>query len=282
MATTEELFKLSNDMADYVAKNEEGFINYLKTASFTRHNTVSNQLLILSYLSSINGNFAKDVRDAETWNSIGISVRNDTYPIYIMEHDPVQPKIYKPRAVYDISQTNAAQDSITYDKGFVAEALLLSAPCSVEYTDNLKVKGTKAMYRPDSGKIEVTKGFRSYDEIVSNMAREYAHFYFHSESNKQKKPEEAVKNVYARAVHNEPAYAASFVVANAYGIDTSGYNFSHVPSSMGKYETKEIKHELNKIFSAAKNIMNNLDRQLERIYDMNSGIDNKEGVSNAR
>ena len=268
MVSTDELFKLSNAMADYVAKNEEGYVNYLKTASFTRNYSVSNQLLIQSYLYSINGQLPRDVRDVQEWNKLGISVMNDTYPIYVMEHDPTHPKSYKPREVYDISQTNA-QGTDSYDKGFVVEALLLSAPCPIEFAEKIKVKGTRAIYHPDSKKIEVTKGFRSMDEIVSHVSREYAHCCYATETAKNKKDNEVF--VYPRAVYNDMAYAASFVVSNAYGIDTSLYKFSNVISSIGKFDTNEIKRELNRVIVAANSIMNNLDKQLDRVYGINKG-----------
>lgn len=269
MVTTDELFKLSNNMADYVASNEEGYVNYLKSASFTRNFTVSNQLLIQSYLYSINGRLPLDVKDINEWNKLGISVRNDTSPIYVMEHDPAHPKSYRPREVYDISQTNAFLEPASYDKGFVVEALLLSAPCPVEYAENIKVKGTRAIYHPDSKKIEVTKGFRSMDEIVSHVSREYAHCFYATETAKNKKDNEVF--VYPRAVYNDMAYAASFVVSNAYGIDTSLYKFSNVISSIGKFDTNEIKRELNRVIVAANSIMNNLDKQLDRVYGINKG-----------
>lgn len=268
------LFELSNQMADYVARNEEGFTRFLKTASYCRNFTVSNQLLIQSYLYSINGRIAEKVNDAETWNSYGISVKADAAAIYVMEHDPKQHKVYKPRAVYDISQTDAASTAASYDKGFLVESLLMSAPCPVEYTDNLKIKGTRAYFRPDTGKIEVTKGFKSYDEMYVNLAMEYAHCGIYNQLAKEtetgsKSP--GTSYVYPRAVYSATAYASSFVSAHAYGIDTSGFRFTHAPESFKGMKVKEIKNELDTIVKSAHEITKGLDRQLERIYGNERG-----------
>lgn len=265
----DDLFTLSNDMAAYVGSNEEGFRNFLKTAAFTLHNTVSNQLLIQSYLMSINGRLpADEVKTADKWYAEGINIRNDTPPIYIMEIGGDK-KGYHPKAVYDISQTDAGLPPVN-DKGVVLEQFMKSAPCRIEYTDNFKIKGTKSMYLPAEDVISVTKGFKSFDEIFSSLAMEYMHRSYACEGDDKGKKENTKNkgnNVYQRGAYNDSAYAGAYMIATRYGFDTSSYNFTNTIERLKGADYKDIKKVLENIVSPAidycKAVDKNMDAYLE-------------------
>lgn len=257
------LFDLSNQMATFVGSNEEGFRNFLKTAAFTLHNTVSNQLLIQSYLMSINGRLPVEVKTAEEWNNEGISIKNDTSPIYIMERAGEE-KGYRPKVVYDISQTDAQLPPVN-DKGIVLEQFMKSAPCRIEYTDNFKIKGTRSMYMPTEDVISVTKGFKSFDEIFSGLAMEYMHrSYACGDVRKGKKEKtEKANNVYQRGAYNDSAYAGAYMIATRYGFDTSSYSFMNTMERLKGADYKDIKKVLENIVSPAIEICKATDKNLD-------------------
>lgn len=268
-AIIEDLFRLSNEMAAYVGSNEEGFKNFLQTAAFTLRNTVSNQLLIQSYLMSINGRLpAAEVKTAEEWNAEGISIQNGTVPIYIMEIGDDK-KSYHPKAVYDVSQTDAYMPPAN-DKGIVLEQFMKNAPCRIEYTDNFKIKGTKAMYIPDEDVISVTKGFKSFDEIFSSLAMEYMH---RSYARGGVYTENKLNNkVYQRGVYNDSAYAGAYMIASRYGMDTSSYSFSSTIERMKGADYKDIKKVLENIVSPAINYCKSLDKGMEAYMEEGEAI----------
>lgn len=253
----DDLFSLSNEMAAYVGSSEEGFRNFLKTAAFTLHNTVSNQLLIQSYLMSINGRLPAEVKTAAEWNDVGISIRNDTVPIYIMEIGSDE-KGYHPKAVYDISQTDAMVP-VANDKGIVLEQFMQSAPCKITYTDNFKIKGTRAMYIPAEDVISVTKGFKSFDEIFSSLAMEYMHRSYARGGNDKEKKE---SNVYKRGAYNDSAYAGAYLISTRYGFDTSSYSFASTIERLKGADYKDVKKVLENIVSPATQFCKEIDRNI--------------------
>ncbi|MCM1083338.1 MAG: hypothetical protein NC428_07660 [Clostridium sp.] len=258
----DSLFSLSNEMAAYVGSSEEGFKNFLLTAAFTLHNTVSNQLLIQSYLMSINGRLpAAEVKTADEWHAEGISVRNDMPPIYIMEIGGDE-KGYHPKAVYDISQTDAGLPS-SNDKGIVLEQFMKSAPCRITYTDNFKIKGTKAMYMPAEDTISVTKGFKSFDEIFSSLAMEYMHRSYARGGDDKENTENKGSSMYQRGVYNDSAYAGAYMIAARYGFDTSSYSFASTIERLKGADYKDIKKVLENIVSPAINYCKAVDRNMD-------------------
>ncbi len=282
--TTGDLFKLSNDMGDYAGTNTEGYKEYLATASRCGHYTVANQLLIQAYLPYVGVEKALDIRDRNAWAELGIYVKADARPIYVMEHDPENKKQYKPREVFDISQTNAVYN-YSYDSGFVTEVLLKTAPCRIEYMDDFKVKGTKSIYRADRDVIEVTKGFKNFPEIIASMSEEYAHYFFAKslEAAREKENSNAntasgnIKTAYPRAAYTDLAYAASCMVSHYYNTGHT-YEINAVPYNMANMSTNERKQELARISAAANFIIKETDKELVRVYEANQGVD----LGNAR
>lgn len=281
----DELFEYSNQRARAAAGNEELLKGFFKTAAACRHFTVANQLLIQGYCEWM-GLEPRDVRTAEEWAKNGITVNAGAAPVYVMEYDPKQPKKYRPKEVYDIQQTNASLTETNYDKGFLTEAIMLAAPCPLEYRDVLKIKGTKAYYMPDEKKTAVTKGFMDFDEIFSELAKEYAHYFIHAELGREKNGEtnsadaqiRGVKPVYPRAVYADAAYGAAYIVCAANKMDTSHFRFANTFTQLGGEKASEIKKALGRAVAPAYAVLDNLDTQIMRLQAFNE----KEAAVSAR
>lgn len=284
----DELFQYSNQRALNVAGDEGVLTGFLKTAAVCRNFTVANQLLIQGYCEWL-GFEPQDVRTIEKWAESGVTVNADTSPIYVMEYDPEQPKKYRPREVYDIQQTDAARTETNYDKGFLAEAVMLAAPCPLEYREVLKVRGTKAYYMPDEKKVAVTKGFKDFDDIFSELAKEYAHCFIHSELGKEEKKTggknkqteaqaSQVKSVYPRAVYADAAYGAAYIVCTAYGMETSHFRFANTFTRLDAGKPSEVKKALERAVKPAYAVLDNVEVQMKRIQAFNE----KEAAANAR
>ena len=155
-----DLFNYSNVMADWIKTNPAAYQAYLNTAARTEHFTVANKLLIQGYMQNVQPKYLADEND---YLMAGYNVNPDA-AIYVMKNAPEKKYGYEVRKMYDISATNAEYDEPVLDKGFVLDALLLNSPCQIEYTDSLP---TKALYNPDKGIIQMTKGFKSFERSWS-------------------------------------------------------------------------------------------------------------------
>lgn len=248
---TKELFDFCNEMTKWIISDAEPYKNFLSWASrFTAGYTIANQILIYGY-----NNNAKLVYDEQTWNSYGINVV-DRNPIYVMEYAPEQSEMkYIPREVFDISQTDGSYPDpfVFTDKGAACENLLLSAPCKVQYVEQMRTKGTKGMYYPEENLIEVTKGCKSFDEIFSVLASEYAHQEFCSNQQAHRKAGKDVSPVkgYPRGRYNWDAFSVAYALGARYQMDLSAFPFSVFPSSWTDKKTKpsDIRNELNLIIN---------------------------------
>lgn len=268
--TIDALFSYSNSQAQYVAENEEALKAFLTTAANCRHYTVANQLLINGY-ATVMGFEAKDVRPLSAWEEYGITIRQGQYPIYVMEHAPGTEKTYIPREVFDISQTDALQTEVTADKGLLTEALILAAPCPLEYQDTMKVRGTRAFYFPDEAVIQTTKGFRSYDEIFASVSREYVHYFIHNEIMKHDKNKTGgqAKTVYPRAVYTDTTLASAYIICTAFKMDTSGFLMNNAFAKLKEGNPKEIKKALEQAVVPAYAVMDKISEQEQRLSRWN-------------
>ena len=90
-------------------------------------------------------------------------------------------KTYVARLCYDISQTNASETGKGYDKGYLAETILKCSPCSIKYVDRINDTKIKAIYKASTDEINITNGFKSYDEVFCTVVREYVHANIYSQ-----------------------------------------------------------------------------------------------------
>ncbi len=269
-----ELFKLSNEMAEYVGTNKEGLDVFIKNLGNMRHFTVHNQMIIQAYIPYLGLEKINDIRTFEEWQEAGIMVNPDAYPIWVMEKNDDSEVGYSPRAVYDVSQTNGVYNN-QYDEGYVTEGMIISAPCKIEYVERPKVMGTKAMYRADEGIIEVTRGFNDYTDIVKNLSAEYAHYYFHegeTVARAKKSNNGEGRTVYPRAVYIDMAQIASAATLAKYNL-VKEQSFDTFLTSMKELAPKNRKMQLAQIGYASQKIIDKAEYSIGKLYEFNKGAD---------
>ena len=257
-----ELFGYANSMSSAAGENATSLKQFLDiSATECSHYTAANRLLIQGYFPE-----ATDVKRLSEWESLGYSVNPDAFPIYLLEKEKDKngngKEGYVARLCYDISQTNAFSTEKKYDRAYLTESILKCAPCSIKYVDRINDTRVKAIYKSGTDEINVTSGFKSYDEVFCTLAREYVHAGIYGKVkelelsmwNKEIKEikegnisptEKFTPSAYKRSKYITHADAAAYVTAKYFGIDTEalGFNFNEIPA--GFYGTKEVNTGLN-------------------------------------
>lgn len=257
-----DLFSYSNSMADWVKTNPEGYQTYLKVASATQGFTSANQLLIMGYTNGVKPVLLDDY---SSWINKGYSV-NDS-PIYVMEHAPDTKYRYVIRTLYDVTNTNAAYNPPEYDKGMVLESLMRKSPCPLVYTD--EPKRSKAEFIPDRNVIEVTSGFKSFEEIFAKLSEEYAHcmIYKHMVEASDKDKNKAVVPVrYTRGQNGFLAYSVAYMMSEKYNMQYDGFSFTSLPENWQNVESIPFKTELESINTVFKSVDEGLEEKINSMY----------------
>lgn len=255
---TKRLFELSNNMANFIVKSPEALSRYLITAANCRHYTVSNQLLILSGMNSIAGNKSNPtlVLTEEAWIQYGINVLPGAKPIWIMEYAPNSKYEYIPRPVFDLSQTSGSYQKPVYEIGSLCEKMYMIKPCKVEFNDELRVPGTKCYYRSGEECIQVRSGFKTMEELFCNLSTEYAHYFFHKETNNK----DGKNTAYNRAVNKSQADMTGMINALYFGV-IKNIDIKEVPEFLSSNNnSSKIKEKLNDILKPAYYMMDNIDK----------------------
>ena len=259
----EDLFDYSNSMADWVKNSPDAYQLFLKTAAHTEHFTVANKLLIQGYMQCIPPVYLADEAD---WMSSGYTIRQDAIPIYVMEHAPGKHTGYDVRKMYDITATNAEYEMPVYDKSFLLDALMLNAPCNIEYVDKLPAK---ALYSPDKDVIQMTKGFKSFEEIFFVLSQEYSHHMLYHQMEKLakgKSNEPQIKLKYTRGANIFTAFSTAYMLCEKYNMLPGNINIKSLPEGWQYLKAMDFKHELTNIDDVFKEINKGMEEKLNMLY----------------
>lgn len=248
----EELYEYVNQMAAYVISSPETYSAFLRNTSKVQGHTVSNRLIISGYTSFEDVGYLKDL---EEWQNEGGPGGDKARMVYIMKHNPDNVNVYEPRPMVAITEDRS---KLSYDKGYMVERLMMAAPCRIEYDDQAR---NRALYVPDTKRIRVTKGFKSYEQVFFELSREYAHAVMHSKmeevySKDKTGKGDVLKLKYPRLQNDFIAYSAAYAIAARYDMLPQGLSINQLPENWtGLMEPKEIKKELGAVIT----VLNALD-----------------------
>jgi hypothetical protein len=227
--------------------------------------SIANQILIFGY----NRN-SSIVYEAEYWKEMGLTVTDPGHPIHVMFRAPEKDKTgYIDRELYDISQTNGEVDPLPGipDKGAACEALLMAAPCKIQYVDHMRSRGSKAMYDAERDIIEVTKGCESFDMVFAALSVEYAHYeYAHLEARQGRKG-------YQRGRYGWDAFSTAYALGSRFGMDVSQFQFHSFPPSWSEKNATpaDIRHELDLVTGCCKRLEGRVMDQWHKIQQSQKG-----------
>lgn len=253
-AAREEAYALADKTALSISENGKRFREYLDIQSRFENYSATNALLILAQLPK-----ATSLKEKSSWIEAGHSINENATPISIIKpgksyqrDDASYGNYYNVHLVYDISQTDApvpAKPSVNYDERLIITALISKRPVPIELSDDI---ANGAVYDNEKKKIFVRKGMEGPDV-------------FRSVSLALARAEMAQnKDGYTTETVAFKSYCVSYMLCKKYGIDVSGYDFSHMPEELKNTDEKARRAELNEIRDTFKAISSRMDRALEQ------------------
>ncbi len=171
---------------------------------------------------------------------------------------------FKVVTTFDISQTDGPElpsigvDELTGDvNGYRKLFNALTEICPVPiYTKDIR-DGSKGYYN-DSEKKIVIKTNMSQLQIIKTMIHEMAHEKLHAKEHldKEHPTDRRTKEVEAESI--------AYTICQHYGLDSSDYSFSYVAGWSSDKDTKELKPSLERIRSAADEMITDIALPLEK------------------
>lgn len=182
--------------------------------------------------------------------------------------------------VFDVSQTEQIKGKEIIDLEMVHElksdvmgyqelkdAAIASAPVGVRFEDI--TGGAKGYYSLSDDVIVIQKDMPEA-QTLKTIFHETAHSILHSTAQMDARKAEG-KEAFSREDREVQAESVAYIVADRYGLDTSGYSFPYVASWAG--DAKKILANLSEIKSAATVIIDRMDHQLEMMQKEKMSID---------
>lgn len=259
----------------------ENFQTVLKTFSKFHSYSLNNCLLIAmqapgsSYLAGYvdwQRKFGRHVRKGEKGIRILAPCKYKVEvedPAGLNEGDPAGRKTiekvgFKIAYVWDISQTEGPDlpsldiheltgDVRDYRRFYNALVSISPVPISFEDIEG----GAKGYYNDAEKKIAIKTGM-SEMQTIKTLIHEISHASYHSKEARD-------KTVPLDRRHMETeAEAIASVVLSAYSMDSSSYSYPYLASYSSGKDVKELKDSLERIRSAADEIITGIDRSLEK------------------
>ena len=171
---------------------------------------------------------------------------------------------FKVTTVFDYSQTEGKElptlgvneltgDVSDYRKLF--NALTEMCPVPV-YSEDIE-GGAKGYFSDTEGKIVIKSGM-SQMQTIKTLIHEMAHEKLHAKEHLDK------DHPLDRRTKEVEAESIAYTICQHYGLDSSDYSFSYVAGWSSGKETKELKASLERIRSAADEMITGIDKSLEK------------------
>lgn len=166
--------------------------------------------------------------------------------------------------VFDLSQTEGKElsdigvneltgDVKDYRKLF--NALVSICPVPMQFED---IQGGAKGYYNDAEKRIAIKGGMSQAQTIKTMIHEMSHQHLHSKEALD--PDHPID----RRTKEVEAESIAYTVCSRYGLDTSDYSFGYVAGWSSGRETRELKNSLERIRTAADEMITGIDQQVEK------------------
>lgn len=187
---------------------------------------------------------------------------------------------FKVGYVFDVSQTEQIKGKEVIDLEMIHElksdvagyqqlkdAAIAASPVGIRFEDI--AGGAKGYYSLADDVIVVQEGM-SEAQTLKTIFHETAHSILHSTAQMDARKAEG-KEAFSREDREVQAESVAYIVADRYGLDTSGYSFPYVASWAG--DAKKILANLSEIKSAATTIIDRMDHQLEMMQKEKLSMD---------
>ena len=170
---------------------------------------------------------------------------------------------FRVTSVFDVSQTSGAElpdickqlDGSVIGYQDLQEALSRYSPAPINF-DEIS-SGANGFYSSESKSITVKEGM-SEAQTLKTSVHEVAHSILHDRDNG------TILNADSRTKEVQ-AESVAYTVCQHYGLDTSDYSFGYVAGWSSDKDMKELKASMETIQSAARDMINGIDKHLADI-----------------
>lgn len=228
-----EAYETIEKMAFAIKSNGDKFKQYLDIQSRFKKHSVGNCFLI-----QVRQPDTKIFRDKAGWNKAGIELIKNPKSFKILEPSKSEKSgrvYYNPKAVYDISQTNADQQlpEINYSNKELLTAFIHNCFAQIKVVDKLPDDTISSKYDKNDNILYVCRGMER-ELLFQSLSQELASIEMRQES------ESSYKEF--------KGYCISYMLCKRYGIDVSNYDFNRLPDEIRRLDTNiDIRTELDTI-----------------------------------
>lgn len=256
-----ELFDKANDMLDLVNRDEDVLADYLSIQARFLHYSPTNALLILAQ-----NPHARMVRTVQRWRDDGVYIKPDPKEaIYILDRGGERRDkdgnftgyFTNPKAVYDISSTNAVEQAKTKpDMTAMFKAMYKNSPVPIRAVDTIPppYTGQSVAYDAANNVIFIEKGMDD-EHIFKGLSKEMSLASIAGSLGSEFDPQ----------WHEYHARCAAYMLCELYGVDNSDIDL--VGGFGSEVTQKELRAELDICKEAAADVHDRIQFELDKAKD---------------
>lgn len=252
-AQRQEAYELIDSTCAEMMADGDSFRQYLDVQGRFDRYSVANAVLVSAQKPE-----ATQLGDYAKWKASRVYVNKDAQKITILEpskeytrDDGTKGVSYNAKVVYDISDTSAKDRQEAKEPKTMRElvsALIDASPVPFVPVDDLEMP---AYYDSGQQSIFIRTGL-SEEQLFVSMSKEVAAAVFDFKHNE------------SRDASDFKSFCVAYMVSSRYGVDTKGFDFSHLPREYGEMDTQAFKGELGAMRDVLGEIQSDMYKSLEK------------------
>lgn len=252
-AQRKEAYELIDNTCAEMAAGGDAFRQYLEVQGRFDRYSVNNAILVSAQMPE-----ATALKDRAAWKQNRVYVNKDAQPVTILEpskeytrEDGTKAVSYNAKAVYDISETSAANRQPPQEQKemrALVSAMIDASPVGFQPVDDLELP---AFYDSKQQTIFIRTGLNE-EQLFVSMAKEVSaavYDFKHKES---------------RDSSDFKAFCVAYMVSSRYGVDTKGFHFDRLPKGYEEMDAQALKSELGSMRDVLGEIQSEMYKSLEK------------------
>lgn len=252
-AERKEAYELIDHTCAEMTAGGDAFRQYLAVQGRFDRYSVNNAILVSAQMPE-----ATSLKDRTAWKQSRVYVNKDAQPVTILEpskeytrDDGTKAVSYNAKAVYDISETSAANRQPPQEQKEMRElvsAMIDASPVGFQPVDDLELP---AFYDSKQQTIFIRIDLNE-EQLFVSMAKEVAAAVFDFKHNE------------SRDESDFKAFCVAYMVSSRYGVDTKGFAFDKLPKEYEGMDAQALKSELGKVRDVLGEVQSEMYKSLEK------------------
>lgn len=252
-AERQEAYELIDNTCAEMTAGGDAFRQYLEVQGRFDRYSVNNAILVSAQMPE-----ATSLKDRTAWKQSRVYVDKDAQPVTILEpskeytrDDGTKAVSYNAKAVYDISETSAANRQPPQEQKEMRElvsAMIDASPVGFQPVDDLELP---AFYDSKQQTIFIRTDLNE-EQLFVSMAKEVAAAVYDFKHNE------------SREESDFKAFCVAYMVSSRYGVDTKGFAFDKLPKEYEGMDAQALKSELGKVRDVLGEVQSEMYKSLEK------------------